>query len=127
MQPDPRTYLWDALQAADSISRFVQDRTYDDYDTDELLRSGVERKFEIIGEALNQLSKADRDLASRIPDLRQIIGLRPRGQLPGVAVRRRAPPLGHGSPGTPRRAGRRQRAVIPGEHAQLALVTRYTS
>lgn len=76
MQPDPRTYLWDALQAVDSISRFVQHRTYDDYDADELLRSGVERKFEIIGEALNQLSKADRDLAARIPDLRQIIGLR---------------------------------------------------
>ena len=33
----------------------------------------MERQFEIIGEALNQLSKLDADLAAGIPDLRRIV------------------------------------------------------
>ncbi len=36
----------------------------------------VERKFEIIGEALGQLLKLDPVLAQRIPDLRHIIAFR---------------------------------------------------
>lgn len=36
----------------------------------------MERKFEIIGEALAQLSKLDRALAQRIPDLPQIVAFR---------------------------------------------------
>ena len=41
-----------------------------------LLRSGVERQFEIIGEVLSQLSKLDAALVSRIPDAPQIISFR---------------------------------------------------
>ena len=40
------------------------------------MHSAVERKFEIVGEALNQLSKRDPEIAARIPDLRAIIGFR---------------------------------------------------
>lgn len=76
MPRDPRTYLWDALAGLDSISAFVRGRSFADYDSDELLRSAVERKFEIIGEALNQLSKVDAELAARVPGLRQIVGFR---------------------------------------------------
>jgi uncharacterized protein with HEPN domain len=36
----------------------------------------VERQFEIIGEALNQLSRLDRELAARIPDLPRIVAFR---------------------------------------------------
>ena len=38
--------------------------------------SAVERKFEIIGEALGQLAKANSDLAARIPHLSQIVAFR---------------------------------------------------
>jgi uncharacterized protein with HEPN domain len=41
-----------------------------------MLRSAVERQFEIVGEALNQLSKVDPEVASRIPELRRIVAFR---------------------------------------------------
>jgi uncharacterized protein with HEPN domain len=47
MQRDPRAYLWDAIHAV-----------------------------EIVGEALNNLSKVDAQLASSIPDLRRIVAFR---------------------------------------------------
>ncbi len=76
MQPDSRKLLWDATQAADRLARFAGGRTLDDYLSDELLRAGVERQFEIIGEALAQLRNNDPDTAELIPDLRQIIAFR---------------------------------------------------
>lgn len=41
-----------------------------------MAQAAVERKFEIIGEALNQLSKLDALIAARIPDLPQIVAFR---------------------------------------------------
>ena len=38
--------------------------------------AAVERKFEIIGEGLGQLAKADASMAARIPDLPQIVAFR---------------------------------------------------
>jgi uncharacterized protein with HEPN domain len=76
MPPDRRKYLWDALTAADLLFQFSAGKTFDDYTADALLRSGVERQFEIVGEALNQLSRIDPDLASRIPDLPRIVAFR---------------------------------------------------
>ena len=46
-------------EAAAAILRFVCGKTFDDYEQDELLRSGVERKFEIIGKALNGDGETD--------------------------------------------------------------------
>ena len=46
------------------------------YATNDMAQAAVERKFEIIGEALNQLAKLDTALAARIPDLPQIIAFR---------------------------------------------------
>ncbi len=41
-----------------------------------MLRSAVERQFEIVGEALNQLAKLAPDLAAQIPDLPRIVAFR---------------------------------------------------
>jgi hypothetical protein len=59
MPRDSKAYLWDVTRAADAISEFVVDKTYNDYIGNLLLRSAIERQFEVIGEALNQLSKVD--------------------------------------------------------------------
>jgi Protein of unknown function DUF86 len=70
MRRDPRAYLWDAVQALAHVEQFTRDRTFEAYEADVLLRSGVERQLEIAGEALNQLSRVDADLAARIPEVR---------------------------------------------------------
>lgn len=76
MPPDRRTYLWDALAAAELLFQFGAGKTFEDYKADALLRSAVERQFEIIGEALNRLSKVDPVYAARVPDLGRIVAFR---------------------------------------------------
>lgn len=76
MARDPRAFLWDVRSAADKIASFVRGKTVDDFTRDELLNSAVERQLEIIGEALNQLTKAAPDTAGQIEDLPKIVGLR---------------------------------------------------
>lgn len=58
------------------MAAFSEGKTFDDYQADAMLRSAVERQFEVIGEALNQLSKVDSGLAAQIPDLRRIVAFR---------------------------------------------------
>lgn len=76
MPPDARTYLWHILSASDAIARFVEGMDADRYAASEMVYSAVERKFEIIGEALGQLSRLDPTLAARVPDVRRIIAFR---------------------------------------------------
>lgn len=41
-----------------------------------MLRSGVERQFEVIGEAVNRLTKIDSVLASSLPEAPRIVAFR---------------------------------------------------
>jgi len=76
MRLEAKKLLEDMRQGAELIRQFTSDKSFDDYAQDKLLRSGVQRQFEIIGEALSRLSKAAPDVASRITDRRQIISFR---------------------------------------------------
>jgi uncharacterized protein with HEPN domain len=76
MQRDPRAWLWDVREAAQAIEVFVSGMDATGYAQSELVHSAVERKFEVIGEALNQLSKAYPALAARVPHLPQIVAFR---------------------------------------------------
>jgi uncharacterized protein with HEPN domain len=73
---DPLKYLWDASEVAAAITEFTQGKTAAEYAESDLLRSAVERQFEIIGEALAQFEKTDPTIAGRIPNLRSIVGFR---------------------------------------------------
>ena len=55
MRLEAQKYLFDIQQAANRIARFCEGKKFEDYRSDELLRSAVERQFEIMGEALSQL------------------------------------------------------------------------
>jgi uncharacterized protein with HEPN domain len=76
MPRDVRKYLFDIAEASKLVSEFVAGKTLDDYLKSALLQSGVERQFEIIGEALGQLAKVDQQLASRITDFQKIVSFR---------------------------------------------------
>ncbi len=49
MQPESAALLWDARRAAELIGSFITGRTWSDYLDDPMLRSAVERQFEISG------------------------------------------------------------------------------
>ena len=76
MPRDPRAWLLDILAACDLLGDFIQGKTFDDYAADPLLRSGVERQLEIIGEALRVAVQHRPDLATKITDVSAIIAFR---------------------------------------------------
>ncbi len=76
MKDEIRAYLFTIQTAGVAIQQFIQGLDFESYERDELVRSGVERKFEIIGEALNRISKEDPVLLERIREYREIISFR---------------------------------------------------
>ena len=76
MQLEARKYLYDIQQAASLLDEFVTGKTFADYQCDAMLRAAVERKFEIIGEAMTQLAKVDKAVAAQISEYQRIISFR---------------------------------------------------
>ena len=71
-----RKYLYDIRQACELLHEFTAGKTVADYASHAMLRAAVERQFEIIGEALNQMLKREPALAPRLSDHRRIIAFR---------------------------------------------------
>ena len=76
MPHNPPMLLEDIPHAAQRIQDFTSGRSLSDYQTNELLRAGVERFYIVIGEALSRLEKVDVNLTNQIMDYRKIIGFR---------------------------------------------------
>ena len=76
MRLEAKKYLYDIQQAASSIADFTAGKEFEDYRSDAMLRSAVERQFEIIGEALAQLAKLNETFVARISEHRRIIAFR---------------------------------------------------
>lgn len=76
MRLESRKYLEDVRQAAEAVAHFTAGKDFDQYQQDQLLRSGVERQFEIIGEALRRIAAVDPPTALRITDYQRIIAFR---------------------------------------------------
>jgi uncharacterized protein with HEPN domain len=70
--------LYDMAEAADLVAEFVAGKTFDEYVQDAMLRSAVERQFEIIGEALNNALKLAPNLRTHIAGTERIIAFRNR-------------------------------------------------
>ena len=76
MQLESKKYLFDIKQAAGLLASFTHGKVFADFQGDPLLKSAVERQFEIIGEALTRLARLDQETASQISEYRRIIAFR---------------------------------------------------
>ena len=75
MLPETAAHLWDALEAARAARDFTEGIVYHEFTGDLMRRSAVERQFEVLGDALDRVRRADSETSRRIPDLARIMGL----------------------------------------------------
>ncbi|WOF17063.1 DUF86 domain-containing protein [Methanoplanus sp. FWC-SCC4] len=77
-QHEPEKYLYDIEESAGNIQKFVSGKCFEDYESDIMLKSAVERQFEIIGEALKQLFERNPQYKAAITNPSRIISFRNR-------------------------------------------------
>jgi uncharacterized protein with HEPN domain len=70
--------LRDIADCCAAAGRFAAGKTFSDYQTDDMLRSAIERKLGIIGEAFVKLEETDPAQVEQFPELRKIVGMRNR-------------------------------------------------
>lgn len=78
MAKTARLRLMDVLDAIESINRFVDALSLDDFLASDMVQAAVLFKLGVIGEALNKAAELDRSLREDLPDLRKVIGMRNR-------------------------------------------------
>ncbi len=78
MQPEIAKRLFDARAACVAIESFTRGLEYESYAVNAMLRSAVERQFEIVGEALGKAVALDPSLETHVPEIHRIVGLRNR-------------------------------------------------
>jgi uncharacterized protein with HEPN domain len=76
MRLESKKLLEDIRRAADLVRQFTRGKALTEYLADPLVRSAVERQFEIIGEATSRLAKQDSSSAARIGPYQQMIAFR---------------------------------------------------
>ena len=59
--------LFDMLEAAEKVQKFLKNKTLDDFLGDDLLRAAVERNLGIIGEAARRISEELKQEHPEIP------------------------------------------------------------
>jgi len=68
-------YLYDIKESIDSIEEYLGDkRDFFEYQNNKLLRRGIERELEIIGEAINRILSINSEI--EISEARRIVDLR---------------------------------------------------
>jgi uncharacterized protein with HEPN domain len=78
MRLEAKKLLFDVVTACGDIECFTAGKRIGDYVDSEMLRAAVERKFEVIGEALFRLRTKDRETFQRISASQQAIAFRNR-------------------------------------------------
>ena len=75
MQLEIQKFLFDIKTSIDSINEYLgENRDFNTYKANKLLKRGIEREFEIIGEAASRILKIDSNFP--IEDARKIVDLR---------------------------------------------------
>lgn len=75
MKREIKKYLFDIKTSIESIFEYLGDkRDFFEYQNNKLLRRGIEREIEIIGEATNRILKIDSNF--KIENTRQIVDTR---------------------------------------------------
>lgn len=75
MKREVKKYLFDIKTSIDSIFEYLgEKRDFYEYQNNKLLRRGIEREIEIIGEAMNRIMKISPEI--KIENARQIIDTR---------------------------------------------------
>lgn len=76
MLPTSKAHLWDAREACRAVLAFVDGVEVEQFHSNLLVQSAVERQLEILGEALNRLRRTDPETAAEVSDLDRIIDMR---------------------------------------------------
>lgn len=78
MDNEIKTWLYDILQSISEIESYFENRPskYEEYIDDLKTKRAVERNIEIIGEAINRITKRDRNI--QLGNVQKIIGTRNR-------------------------------------------------
>ena len=75
MNREIEKYLFDIKVSIDAINEYLgKNRNFFEYENNKLLRRGIEREIEIIGEAMNRIVKLDPNI--HITNSRQIVNTR---------------------------------------------------
>jgi len=77
MKGNYKIYLKDILNAMESIEKFVEDMSFEEFRADDKTSSAVMRKFEIIGEATKRVPKEIRKKYPKVP-WKEMAGMRDR-------------------------------------------------
>ena len=76
LQPEVKKFLYDIITAAKNIEEYTSKLEFSDFSQNTMVQSAVERKFEIIGEALNRIGHIDPNTLQKISNHQRIIGFR---------------------------------------------------
>jgi uncharacterized protein with HEPN domain len=76
MDLETQKLLYDILQAARNIGEFTAGLTFESFRGNMMAQAAVERKFEVIGEALVRLTRCDPTVLQGITNGTRIIGFR---------------------------------------------------
>jgi len=71
-------FLTDVRNACTTLHEFTDGKGFSDYTGSAMMRSAVERQFEIIGDALNQAMKLDPSIEEKITSARRAVDFRNR-------------------------------------------------
>ena len=78
MYRDTKIYINDILESINKIFEYTDNLNFEEFSNSDIVFDAVVRRFEIIGEAANQIKKADNKFYEKYPEIewREIIDFR---------------------------------------------------